>query len=45
MKDVVLDEIRKELNWRERIVLKVFTKLIKKVYNIARINTINSFIK
>lgn len=32
MKDVVLDEVVKELNWRERIVVKLFTKTIKKIY-------------
>ena len=45
MKDVVLDELKKELNWKERIVLKLFTRLMKKVYNISRINTVNKFIK
>ena len=45
IKDVVLDEIKKELNWKERIVLKLFKRLMKKVYNISRINTVNKFIK
>ena len=41
MRDVVLDELKKELNWRERIIIKFFAKTIVKVYNISRINTIN----
>lgn len=36
-----LETIRKELNWKEKIVFKLFTKLFVKVYNIARINTLN----
>lgn len=45
MKDIILDEVMKELNWKERIIIKVFYKLIIKVYNIARITTVNKFIK
>ena len=32
MKDVVLNEVIKELNWRERIIVKIFGKTMKKVY-------------
>lgn len=32
MKDVVLNEVKKELNFRERIIVKLFTKTMKKVY-------------
>lgn len=39
-KDVV-----KELNFVEKIIVKVFTKTFNKVYNITRINTINKIIK
>ena len=45
MKDVVVDEIVKGLNWKEKIVMYVFTKTIIKVYNIARIRTINELLK
>lgn len=45
MKDVALNEIKDGLNLREKFILKVFTKTFNKVYNIARINTINKFIK
>lgn len=41
MEDVVL----KELNWKEKIVVKLFTKTFKKVYNITRINIVNKLIK
>lgn len=32
MKNVVLDEVKKELNWRDRIIIKLFAKTIKKIY-------------
>ena len=44
MKDVVLNEVKKELNWRERIIVKLFTKTFAKVYNIARIKIVNKLI-
>lgn len=39
-KDVV-----KELNFLERIVVKMFKKTFIKVYNISRINAINAMLK
>ena len=33
MKDVVLKEIEKELNLRERIIVKILAKTFLKVYN------------
>ena len=45
MEDVVLDEIKKQLNWREKIILIVLKKTIIKVYNIARIRTVNDILK
>lgn len=41
MKNVVLNEITNELNWKERIVVNMFTKTFIKVYNVTRIRTIN----
>lgn len=38
------DEVMKELNWKERIVAKVFKRTICKIYNISRINTLNEFL-
>lgn len=35
MKDVVLDEVMKELNWKERIVVKLFKKTFYKMYKIG----------
>ncbi len=35
MKDVVLNEIIKELNWKERIVVKVFRKTFCKIYKLG----------
>lgn len=32
MKDVVLDEVMKELSWRERIVIRLFKKTFNKIY-------------
>lgn len=45
MKNVVLKEVKRELNWRERIIVKVFAKTFKKVYNITRIKTVNYLFK
>lgn len=45
MRDVVVNEIRKGLNWREKIIICIFAKTIVKVYNIARIRTVNELIK
>lgn len=44
MKDVVVNEVKKELNWKERIIVKLFTKTFAKVYNIARIKIVNKLI-
>ncbi len=38
MKDVVLNEVKKELNWKERIIIKIFAKTFLKVYNKGKIN-------
>ena len=35
MKDVVLDEVMKELNWKERIIVKILAKTFYKVYKIG----------
>lgn len=45
MKDIVLDEVREELNWKERVVVKIFEKTFIKVYNISRIRTVNNLVK
>lgn len=42
--DVVKDEIMKELNWKERIIVKLFAKTFEKVYNKCRIKIVNSIL-
>lgn len=44
MKEEALREIKKECNLKERILLKVFAKTFVKVYNIARLKTLNSLL-
>ena len=44
MENVLLNEITKELNWKEKIIIKIFEKTFIKIYNIVRINIINNFI-
>lgn len=39
-----IETIKKELSWKEKIVFKVFTKLFIKLYNIARIETVNAML-
>lgn len=41
---MIEDEIIKELNWKEKIIFKLFTKTFTKVYNIVRIKTINKIL-
>ena len=42
--DVVENEIIKELNLKERIIIKLFAKTFKKVYNKCRIKIVNSML-
>ena len=42
--NVVENEIIKELNWKERIVVKLFAKTFEKVYNKCRIKIVNSML-
>ncbi len=42
--NVVENEIIKELNWKERIVVKLFAKTFEKVYNKCRIKVVNSIL-
>lgn len=44
-KDIVLKEITKELNYVEKIIVRIFFKTFIKVYNKARINAVNSMLK
>ena len=35
MKNVVLDEVKKNLNWKEKIVFRLFEELFYKVYKLG----------
>lgn len=39
-----LEEIMQNLNWKERIIVKIFRKVILKVYHNERIKIINKFL-
>ena len=41
----LLDELNGELNWKERIVVKLFKNLFLKTYNIMRIKLVNILLK
>ena len=43
-KDVVLDEVKRELSLKERIIVNAFRKTFEKVYNKTRIYIINKMI-
>lgn len=45
MKDVILNEVMKELNWKERIIVKVFAKTVKKTYHIIRHRVFNNLMQ
>ena len=40
----VYEELKKKLNWRERIFYIVFKKDLEKIYNIIRIEIINKML-
>lgn len=40
----VINEILEKCNWRERIIVKIFKKVILKVYHNERIKIINKFL-
>lgn len=45
MGDMIINEIIKELNWKERIEVKLFKGLFIKIYGIATRNAINQILK
>lgn len=45
MRDVVYNVVKNKLNWKERIIVRIFTNTFYKVYNIGRINSINGMLK
>lgn len=44
-KKLIIKELFKYLNWREKIIVKIFANTFVKVYNISRIKTLNSYLK
>ena len=40
----VYEELRRRLNWKERIVLRLFKRIFLKVYNITRVEIINNLL-
>lgn len=44
MEEDIVKEIEKECNFKERILLRLFTKTFVKVYNIARLKVINNLL-
>ena len=45
MRDVVYNVVKDELNWRERIIVKIFRKTFIKVCHVIRIIEINNLLK
>ena len=43
--DVTLKEIKNELKWKEKIIIRIFNKTFNKVANLVRINTVDQMIK
>ena len=44
MENIILDKAMIELNWREKIIVKMFRNTFRKVYAIAGKNTFNNYI-
>ena len=44
MEKYVVEELVKEMNFKERILLKLFKRTFVKAYNIARVNTFNNIV-
>ncbi|MCI8444564.1 MAG: hypothetical protein HFJ37_05380 [Clostridia bacterium] len=45
MKNKVLKEVKKELNWKEKIIIKIFKKTFSKIYDKMRIVVVNKLLK
>lgn len=43
MKDVILDEVTNQLNWKERLLFRLFKKTFIKIYRMGTINCFNFF--
>lgn len=38
------NEVKNELNWKERIIVKIFKTTFSRIYNITRIKIVNSLL-
>lgn len=45
MEDMMLNEIKKELNFKEKIIVSIFKKTFTKTCNLVRIKIINKILK
>lgn len=45
MKNTILREVKKELSWKEKIIIKIFRKTFDKVYDKMRIVVVNKLLK
>ncbi len=43
--EITLNDVKEKLNWKEKIVIKIFNKTFNKIANLIRINTVNQMIK
>lgn len=41
MKKVEFDEVKKQLNWKQRIIIRLFPRTFYKVFHISRVVTLN----
>jgi hypothetical protein len=44
-KEITLNGVTKELNWKEKIIIRIFNKTFNKVSNLVRVNIVNQMIK
>ena len=44
-KEIVVNELTEELNWKEKLIVNVFNKTFNTVVNLVRINTVNKMIR
>nr|DAO80836.1 MAG TPA: hypothetical protein [Caudoviricetes sp.] len=44
-KEITLNGVTKELNWKEKIIIRIFKKTFNKVSNLVRVNIVNQMIK
>lgn len=45
MKNTLLKEVKKDLNWKEKIMIKIFKKTFNKIYDKMRIVVVNKLLK